>query len=703
MSETVAIYPFETTIFFKPENSEFTSQNLWESLKEEHIQHLGLNDEQQEVLGNIPRDTVIHNFERFPDCIRCKCSIQCASPVEPTVIFETPLERRLSTQESRRLMEISSTLGVEVVVASTQIYSTSSNSLKQRHLYVLGLESLVAAATPQVLAFLALLKEKFVQYTKIESPVLLPSCVGYDQLNIQNIFDIYKTEVVVPQLWLQDPSDIILIGEVHSLVLMAKEKLEQMVGVARRNILCSSIHNIPEAKLHYLKTFCRNQFTEIMTKYQCYVKINKSSVDFVAGSVQVLEQTMKQLTLELLMTVYEVQIIIHDQEGNVVQGNLNSKLHELAFQNQVIILQLMPNAMNYVIVGSPENVNKCIDSLEKERFKEEVQIRFLVELHPDYKEFISGKKNGKMSKIIESAKCAVSLELREDQSNMNIVLTSDSFAAAKIGIRLLSDELPAEDSFFIPDSYHRPVIGTGGSVIQTIMRRYNVFIQFSNTYQVPYINIGFTRRDNVVIRCPHKNQKSISQARDELMRLVSEYSERQARTFVSLSPGQYRHCFLQSSNFMQDVVSDLEKRIGVYIKFPTTCPTKRATFEVRGDEQNSVNAAKELAKRFALEREITADAEITDVEDFINKLAVPLKSGFDIETSVNGSMVTLTYSEAKAPLIRKARDIIRAYFSSKGILVVAEKDLDQNSALETRHNPKQEIIAGPIYPNVMAL
>ncbi|CAR23308.1 uncharacterized protein KLTH0E06050g [Lachancea thermotolerans CBS 6340] len=697
MPNTIALYPFETTIFFKPENSEFTSQNLWKSLKKEHVQRLELDDEQQEVLGDIPREAVIHDFERFPNCIRCKCSIQSASPAEPTVKFETPLERRLSTQESRQLMELSSTLGVEAVVASTQLYSTFPDPLKQRLLYVLGLESLVAAAMPQVLAFVALLKGRFVEYTKIESPVLLPSCVGNEQLNIKNILDIYKTEVVTPELWSQDSSDIFLINEVHSLNLLAKEKLEQMVGVARNSILCSSIYNISETKLHYLKMFRKRELTDIMSRYQCYVKINKSSIDFVAGSIQVIEQTMKQLTLELLMTAYEAQIIIHDQEGNVVQGRLTAKLRELASQNQVIILQLLPNALNCVIVGSPHNVSKCIDSFEKEEFKDDVQIRFLVELHPDYKEFISGKKNGKMSKIIENAKCAVSLELREDQTNMCIVLTSNSFAAAKIGVRLLSDELPAEDSFFIPDSYHRPVIGTGGSVIQTIMRRYNVFIQFSNTYQVPYINIGFTRRNNVVIRCPHKNQKSISQARDELMRLVSEYSEMQARTFVNLSPGQYRHCFLQNSNFMQDVVSDLEKKTGVYIKFPTTCPRENVIFEVRGDEQNSVNAAKELVRRFALEREITVDAKIKDVEDFTNKLVVPLKSGFDIETSVKGSTVTLTYSEAKVPLMKKARDILRAYLSSKGMQVVAEKELDRNSALETRHNPKQEIIAGPLY------
>ena len=48
---------------------------------------------------------------------------------------------------------------------------------------------------------------------------------------------------------------------------------------------------------------------------------------------------------------------------------------------------------------------------------------------------------------------------------------------------MLQDELPAEISFHIPESYHRRIIGKGGASVQDVMRRHSAFVKFSSTEQ----------------------------------------------------------------------------------------------------------------------------------------------------------------------------------------------------------------------------
>lgn len=45
---------------------------------------------------------------------------------------------------------------------------------------------------------------------------------------------------------------------------------------------------------------------------------------------------------------------------------------------------------------------------------------------------------------------------------------------------MLLEELPAEISFHVPESYHKRIIGVGGRTIQRIMKKYGVFVKFFN-------------------------------------------------------------------------------------------------------------------------------------------------------------------------------------------------------------------------------
>lgn len=62
-------------------------------------------------------------------------------------------------------------------------------------------------------------------------------------------------------------------------------------------------------------------------------------------------------------------------------------------------------------------------------------------------------------------------------------MRSDSIASVSIALGLLEDEMPAETSFYLPESHHRRIIGRNGKNIQEIMYANKVAVRFSSAEQ----------------------------------------------------------------------------------------------------------------------------------------------------------------------------------------------------------------------------
>ncbi|KAI8390924.1 uncharacterized protein BYT42DRAFT_490751 [Radiomyces spectabilis] len=145
---------------------------------------------------------------------------------------------------------------------------------------------------------------------------------------------------------------------------------------------------------------------------------------------------------------------------------------------------------------------------------------FNVELSNDQREFISGKKNGKINKIIKTSGAKIKF-LPFSEYNFIIEVESASFTKALDGLTLLQEELPAEISFYVPESYHKRIIGVGGKNIQRIMKKYGVYVKFSNAEEFASLGGYYDNDDNVVARTPMKNQINLDNLRHAVMELIS--------------------------------------------------------------------------------------------------------------------------------------------------------------------------------------
>ncbi|KAI9470017.1 MAG: hypothetical protein EXX96DRAFT_597868 [Benjaminiella poitrasii] len=145
---------------------------------------------------------------------------------------------------------------------------------------------------------------------------------------------------------------------------------------------------------------------------------------------------------------------------------------------------------------------------------------FNVELSNEQREFISGKKSGKINKIMKTSGAKIKF-VPFSEYNFIIEVESSNFNKALDGLTLLQEELPAEISFYVPEVYHKRIIGVGGKNIQRIMKKYGVYVKFSNAEEFAALGGYYDNDDNVVARTPMKNQINLENLRNAVMDLIN--------------------------------------------------------------------------------------------------------------------------------------------------------------------------------------
>ncbi|TIA91451.1 hypothetical protein E3P99_01093 [Wallemia hederae] len=190
------------------------------------------------------------------------------------------------------------------------------------------------------------------------------------------------------------------------------------------------------------------------------------------------------------------------------------------------------------------------------------EIRFQVELANEHRDFISGKKNGKINKIMKSANVRIKYETLSEYNFLIDVAGSDLGALS--GLSMLQEELPAEMSFHVPEVYHKRIIGVGGKNIQRIMKKFGVYVKFSNADEFAALGGYCDNEDNVISRTPAKNAMNLENLKQSVMELVNPKDKDYTNESI-LIPRKYHRTLLgEKSIFLHDI----ESKTGCIVRFP---------------------------------------------------------------------------------------------------------------------------------------
>ena len=195
-----------------------------------------------------------------------------------------------------------------------------------------------------------------------------------------------------------------------------------------------------------------------------------------------------------------------------------------------------------------------------------------VELALEHKDFINGKKNGKINRIVKLSGCRVSFQENVNDVNMMIDLYSPQPSCLLQGLLMLEEELPAEMSFYVPEVYHKRIIGVAGKNIQKIMKRFGVYVKFSNLQEFQQMGGYYENIDNVICRTPAKNRDNMKDLKATILEVVNIPELIEISTIVKV-PRQLINIMFRDGY----LIKELEARYKTLINFP---PCEKATDEI---------------------------------------------------------------------------------------------------------------------------
>jgi len=224
--------------------------------------------------------------------------------------------------------------------------------------------------------------------------------------------------------------------------------------------------------------------------------------------------------------------------------------------------------LNFHINGSDDAVKASMTIINALPFvkKASSTLRVKVELANEHKEFVSGKKNGKINKIMSQSNVQIVFD-GFNEYNFYIDVRGGQYEATKNGLDLIELEMPASISFHVPDQYHKRIIGIGGQHIQRIMKKYSVFVKFSNAMDRGGIGKDDEdiKLDNVVCRTPARNADSLELVKQEIMDMVEKVDAEFVSEDVVVDRLYHRELVARMPE-----IEDLEKKWNCKIAFPGT-------------------------------------------------------------------------------------------------------------------------------------
>eukprot|EP00835_Amoeboradix_gromovi_P005524 NODE_527_length_7199_cov_0.216197.p1 type:complete len:732 gc:universal NODE_527_length_7199_cov_0.216197:4959-2764(-) len=477
-------------------------------------------------------------------------------------------------------------------------------------------------------------------------------CVGgQKRLTLHKIMRSTNTSIFVPSPFYQHP--VYITGfEVEQ----AKNILEQAIKditIQSHVVKCHPYH------LNWLKKRTM-QIVEIMMENGTCIDVGLKN--HIAGNLTIYGEHTRYINrtvrlLGILMAQYVRFKILLISVPNV--ENIKDLLSK--HSDSSIDFYCTPNSID--IGGPANNLYAVITLLLSVDFLKALhkESTCYIELSHEHKDFILGKKNGKVNKIVRSAGVKVNFGQGTDL-NMVIEL-SGHLSQVQEGLRLLMDELPAELSFFIPESYHKRIIGVGGKNIQRIMRKYGVFVKFSNMEEHDQLGGYFALEDNVIARTPMKNRDNLPKFRDSVLELVSQ-QDKIAPTITIKLPFRFHR-------ELEFISNELEQLHSVKIEYPPR-EFSLDIIKVRGYHPGIGEVTKELLSkaRDMIEYKITTDITALATSSDFSKLTKQINTmDVVVEQKEENSQTTfyLSCNMSKSNNLCKARIILDDFFKKKNI------------------------------------
>jgi hypothetical protein len=325
---------------------------------------------------------------------------------------------------------------------------------------------------------------------------------GRNRKTIKSIESTTNTAIYFPPLFSQmyrycrpsaqrrDPDYIFITGENPDNIKLAKMKLHDTLTRIGRLFVKDVV--LPPAKIDSILLTRMDKVRKIVEANGTFIAFPPLGSKQTMVRVQALENSHGDRTVRELMALvgqfYNGQWWIQQPETRQFPSpsDIRTMLSDVCTNSEADV-SFSRSAFDKVVfdlTGTDDSVKAALRVMSEIPFvaRPPYQLRVRLELANEHKEFVSGKKNGKINKIMGQSSVQIMFD-NFGEYNFNIEVVAQNFESMKQGLSLVEQEMPASISFHVPDQYHKRIIGIGGQHIQRIMKKHSVFVKFSNAME----------------------------------------------------------------------------------------------------------------------------------------------------------------------------------------------------------------------------
>jgi hypothetical protein len=242
------------------------------------------------------------------------------------------------------------------------------------------------------------------------------------------------------------------------------------------------------------------------------------------------------------------------------------------------------------------------------------------------------------------------------------------------GLSMLQEELPAEMSFHVPEIYHKRIIGVGGKNIQRIMKKYGVYVKFSNAEEFASLGGYLDNEDNVVARTPAKNSASLDHLKQAVMEMVIPKDKDFVIETVSI-PRRYHRTLLGEKSIF---IHDIETKTNSIVRFPNK-ETASDIVNIFGPESQVHIAAQMLLDHVPFEAEYRLPhseqmAQLALTQDFLElqerikrDLNITILPWVDRSGAGEETIIRFLLNRSNQHFLTTSRDTVEEFLLSKNV------------------------------------
>ncbi|EHK22412.1 uncharacterized protein TRIVIDRAFT_29065 [Trichoderma virens Gv29-8] len=435
----------------------------------------------------------------------------------------------------------------------------------------------------------------------------------------------------------RDPAEIYITGESPQAIEMAKQKLHETVS--RIRLFVKDV-TIPAAKLDNILLGRLDKVRKILEANGTYIMLpplacQRTTVRVHGSEGLPVERTVREL-MSLAGQFYGAGWYVQqpDARNLPTPGEINNMLADICAHSDA---EVSFDKASFTVTGADDSVKSALAVISELKLAtlSQYQIRVKIELANEHKEFVSGKKNGKINKIMGQSNVQIIFD-GFNEYNFNIDVMAATYDSMKQGLTLVEQEMPASISFHVPDQYHKRIIGIGGQHIQRIMKKHSVFVKFSNAMD----RGGMGREDddikvdNVICRTPARNAQNLDAVKNEILEMVDRADSEYTSQIVSVDRLYHRELIARLSE-----IDELEQKYNCKINFPST---EQASDEVTvtGPQWQVPHCVDEFLGMVPDKHELVLArgpklVKFLESPEFAHDLVPKLKSQYEVEVTVH--------------------------------------------------------------------